>query len=118
MTARPVPHRHWRSYGDDPLPPPAEALVEPFSAFPSWFLRITCDRCGKDRMISETHTSAAQRDLPLREIIARMRHDGCGGRAGEVVLETGIDVTSSRPVREDRATRRVTFWEANHDDRH
>lgn len=99
MTARPVPHRHWRSYGDGPLPSPAEALIEPFSAFPSWFLRITCDRCGKDRMISETHTSAAQRDLPLREIIARARHDGCGGRAGEVVLETGIDVTSSRPVR-------------------
>jgi hypothetical protein len=24
--------------------------------FPSWFLRITCDRCGKERMLSETHT--------------------------------------------------------------
>jgi hypothetical protein len=29
---------------------------EPFRAFPSWFMRITCDRCGKDRMLSETHT--------------------------------------------------------------
>jgi len=27
---------------------PREALDEPFSAFPSWYLRITCDRCGKD----------------------------------------------------------------------
>ena len=42
--------RHWRSYGDDPLPPAAEAMGEPFAAFPSWYLRITCDRCGKDRM--------------------------------------------------------------------
>ena len=44
-----TPRRHWRSYGTDPLPTPAEALEEPFAAFPSWFLRITCDRCGKDR---------------------------------------------------------------------
>jgi hypothetical protein len=22
---------------------------QPFRAFPSWFLRITCERCGKDR---------------------------------------------------------------------
>jgi hypothetical protein len=50
-----TPKRHWRSYGNDPLPTPAEALAESFAAFPSWFLRITCDRCGKDRMLSETH---------------------------------------------------------------
>jgi hypothetical protein len=50
MTTRPIPERHWRSYGDDPLPSPAEALGQPFAAFPSWFLRIECDRCGKDRM--------------------------------------------------------------------
>ena len=50
-----TPKRHWRSYGNDPLPTPAEALAEPFAAFPSWFLRITCDRCGKDHMLSETH---------------------------------------------------------------
>jgi hypothetical protein len=91
MTTRPVPRRHWRSYGNDPLPTPAEALDEPFSAFPSWFMRITCDRCGKDRMISETHATAAQRDMPIREIIKRMRHDGCGGGAGNVELITGID---------------------------
>ena len=49
MPARPVPKRHWRSYGDDPLPSGKEALGEPLSAFPSWFLRIECDRCGKER---------------------------------------------------------------------
>ena len=50
VTARPIPKRHWRSYGDDPLPTGREALDEPFRAFPSWFLRITCDRCGQDRL--------------------------------------------------------------------
>jgi hypothetical protein len=28
-----------------------------------------------------------------------MRHDGCGGWAGEAVLLTGIEGVSSRPVR-------------------
>jgi hypothetical protein len=41
MTARPVPQRHWRSYGHEPLPTGAEALEEPFRAFPSWFMRVT-----------------------------------------------------------------------------
>jgi hypothetical protein len=97
MTARPVPTRHCRSYGDDPLPSAQEALVEPFSAFPSWFMRVTCDRCGKDRMLSETHTP--QRDMPIRDILAKMCHDGCGGKPGRVELLTGIAGASSRPVR-------------------
>jgi hypothetical protein len=53
------PQRHWRSYGSDPLPTPAEALAEPFAAFPSWFMRITCDRCGKDRMVNESQRRGA-----------------------------------------------------------
>jgi hypothetical protein len=89
--------RHWRSYGDDPLPTGREALAEPFAAFPSWFMRITCDRCGKDRMLNEAHTR--QRDMKLSYIIAKMRHDGCGGGAGRVELLTGIEGASSRPVR-------------------
>ena len=36
----------------------------------------------------------------IRDIIARMRHDGCGGRAGRVELLTGIEAASSRPVRQ------------------
>jgi hypothetical protein len=80
MTARPIPTRHWRRYGTDPLPTGTEALAEPFLAFPSWFMRVTCDRCGQQRMFSETHS--AQRDMPIRDIVARMRHDGCGGRTG------------------------------------
>jgi hypothetical protein len=32
-------------------------------------------------------------------VLAKMRHDGCGGRAGKVELMTCIDGASSRPVR-------------------
>jgi hypothetical protein len=38
-------------------------------------------------------------DLPIRTILDKMRHDGCGGRAGRVELLTGIEGASSRPVR-------------------
>jgi hypothetical protein len=78
---------------------PAEALSEPFSAFPSWFLRVECDRCGKPTMINEAHCTQRQRALPLRDFLARMRHDGCGVRAGKVELVTGIDGASGGPVR-------------------
>src|ERR1700743_1882589 len=94
---RAPPMRHWRSYDDDKLPTGAEALNEPFSAFPSWYLRITCDRCGKLQVINEAH--AKWRDRTLRQILARMRHDGCGGLAGKAELMTGVEVASSRPVR-------------------
>ena len=97
MTARPIPKRHWRSYGNDPLPTGTEALAEPFRAFPSWFMRVTCDRCGQQRMFSETHS--AQRDMLIRDILYRMRHDGCGGLPGRAELLTGIEGASSRPVR-------------------
>ncbi len=53
MTARTPPRRYWRSDGTEPLPSGAEAMDERFSAFPSWFLRIECDRCGKVQMVSE-----------------------------------------------------------------
>jgi hypothetical protein len=48
-------------------------------------------------MVNESH--AQWRDQTLRTILAKMRHDGCGGRAGKVELMTGIDGASSRPVR-------------------
>ena len=100
MMALPTsPWRHWRSYGTDPLPSPTEALDMPLRAFPSWFLKITCDRCGKDRMLNEAHAPQRQRDMPLRVLLARARHDGCGGRAGRVELLSGVDGVSGRPVR-------------------
>lgn len=92
------PARHWRTYGDDKLPTGAEALDEPFSAFPSWFLRITCDRCGKLQIINEAHV-ARWRDRTLHDILGRMRHDGCGGLPGKAELLSGAEGVSGRPVR-------------------
>jgi hypothetical protein len=73
-----IPSRHWRTYGHNYLTG-TEALDEPFAAFPPWFLRVTCERCGQERMFNEAH-AAQHRVMPLRDIIARMRHDGCGGQ--------------------------------------
>ena len=89
----------WRSYGDDPLPSAEEALGMSLRAFPSWFLHIECDRCGKERMLNETHVSAGQRNLRLRDLLARARHAGCGGRALKAELMTGVEGVSSCPVR-------------------
>jgi hypothetical protein len=85
---RPPPARHWRSYGDDKLPTGAETMAEPFAAFSSWFMRIECDRCGKVQMVNETHMQ--RRAMLIRDIISRMRHDGCGGREGKVELITAV----------------------------
>ena len=57
----------------------------------------TCDRCGKVQMHNEAH-APAWRGRTLRQVLARMRHDGCGGRAGRAELLTGIEGVSSRPV--------------------
>jgi hypothetical protein len=74
----------------------ARELTEPFSAFPSWFLQIRCDRCGKDRMLSETYTP--QRDTMIRDIVKLMRHASCGGRPSKVELISGIEGAGSQPV--------------------
>jgi hypothetical protein len=60
-------------------------------------LRIECDRCGKVQMVNQVHS--AQAHMAIRAILDRMRHDGCGGRAGKAELLTGIEGVSSRPVR-------------------
>jgi hypothetical protein len=45
-------------------------------------------------MIAETHM--AQGEMLIRDIIDRMRHDGCGGRAGKVELLTSIEGDARR----------------------
>ena len=40
----------------------------------------------------------ARSDL-LRDILAKMRHDGCSGLAAKAELLTGVEGVSSRPVR-------------------
>ena len=92
MTTRSAPKRHWRSYGNDPLPTPAEALAEPFAASPSWLMRITCDRCGKDRMLNETHTP-----------------QGGMHRAGWILL-TGIVAGTCGPTATARAAKIYGNW--------
>jgi hypothetical protein len=94
---RAPPERHWRSYGSDALPTPHEALGEPLRAFPWWFLRVECDRCGKPVMVNESH--APWRDRTLAEILTLMRHDGCGGLPAKAELLSGIEGVSSRAVR-------------------
>ena len=46
-------------------------------------------------MVNEAHTEWRDRML-IRDILARMRHDGCGGSAGKAELLTGIEGVSSR----------------------
>jgi hypothetical protein len=72
-------------------------MDESLRAFPSWFMRIVCARCGKERMVNEAHM--AQGEMRIRDILDRMRHDGCGGRPEKAELLTGVDGASSRPVR-------------------
>jgi hypothetical protein len=52
-----------------------------------------CDHCGKERMVNEAHM--AQGEMLIRDILARMRHDGWGGRVAKAELLTGIDGSSS-----------------------
>jgi hypothetical protein len=49
-------------------------------------------------MVNESH-AGPWRDRTLQTILAEMRHDGCGGRAGRAELLIGIASASSRPVR-------------------
>jgi hypothetical protein len=69
-------------------------------AFPSWFLRIECDRCFKESMLSEAAMSERNRSLALYVLISRISHGNpCGGRVGRAELLTGIDGVSPQPVR-------------------
>jgi hypothetical protein len=93
---------NFRSGTGDPTattrcPPPPKRWASRSPRFPSWFLRITCERCGKDRMVNESH--ASWRGRAVRDILKRMRHDGCGELPGRAELLTDIEGASSQPVR-------------------
>ena len=105
MTRRTIPTRHWRTYGNDPLPTGAEALDEPFAAFPSWFMRVTCERCGHVRMFNEVHSAQRAmliRDNPRKDAPRRLRRAGREG--GAVQRHRGRQQSAGA---EDRATRGV-----------
>jgi hypothetical protein len=42
-------------------------------------------------MLNEAHTTGRRREMPIRVLLARMRHDGCGGIAAKAELLTGIE---------------------------
>jgi len=88
--------RRWRPNGFRPLPAADEALRLPFPAFPSWFLRFECGRCGQAWILNEA--LAPQRDV-VADLLAYARHEGCGGQAAKAArLNTNTRV-GGRPVR-------------------
>ena len=49
-------------------------------------------------MLNEIPATPGQRSMRLRVLLARVRHEGCGGRALKAELLTGSEGVSSRPV--------------------
>jgi len=94
-----VLQRRWRPHGTRPLPSAEEALAQPFRAFPGWFLRIECERCGKLRMFNEAHAAPVLRDLPLGDMLASDCCEDCGGRARKAELRSTVKRVGGRPVR-------------------
>jgi hypothetical protein len=50
-------------------------------------------------MLNEAHATPGQRNLRLRDFIARARHEGCGGRAAKAEVLSGTEAASSGPGR-------------------
>jgi hypothetical protein len=67
-------------------------------------MRVACERCGQERMFNEAHASAAQRGMLIRDILDKMRHDGCGGLAGKAELRHRCQATTES---RDRTARRA-----------
>jgi len=49
-------------------------------------------------MVMHNESHVRWRNRTQADILARMRHEGCGGRAARAELLTGIEAASSRPV--------------------
>ena len=71
-----------------------------FAAFPSWFIRMECDRCGREHYTT-VHMAAIWQGAPVAEVIARMHHEDCGGRPKLVELVTDV-AGGSQPTRQIR----------------
>jgi hypothetical protein len=80
----------------DPRPTGAEAMDEPLQRLP---VMVSAHRVRSLRQGADGQPGAPNGTTPIRDIIAKMRHDGCGGRAGKEELLTGIEGVSSRPMR-------------------
>ena len=91
--------RVWRPYGTNPPPlrrggAGATPLGLPVVVSAH---RVRPLRHGAHAERSARHSG--QRNLRLRDLLARARHEGCGGWAAKAELLTGTEGVSSRPVR-------------------
>ena len=64
----------WLSHKQDwPDPTPAEALLARVRDFPSWYLRMECEKCGRERYLAETHlTLGGMGDVRIGDLIGRI----------------------------------------------
>ena len=85
----------------DPLPTGAEALgTSPSPRSRREFLRIDVRRAAGKVQHGQTEVHCARSPImPIRAILAKMRHDGCGGRGGKAELLTGIEGVGGWAVR-------------------
>lgn len=99
----PLRPRYWRNRGNDPLPSAWEALVAPLSAFPSWLIRIECERCGGDQLTDQSQLPLGAQKAMVCEVVACIRHKDCGGSAKLIELISGIEgSTMATPARRIR----------------
>jgi hypothetical protein len=54
---------------------------------------------GEAIAVAAGEAAGARGEMLVREILARMRHDGCGGRVAKAELLTGFEGVSSCAVR-------------------
>jgi hypothetical protein len=47
------------------------------------------------RMLHQAHVTAGQRNMRLRDLLARARHEGCGGQPAKAELIAGVEGVSS-----------------------
>jgi hypothetical protein len=69
----------------------------PLKAFPRWFLRVRCERCGETWGINEALTP--WQSVPLVYVLRRLRHPAYGGEAASVELHSSVEGGYRRPVR-------------------
>ena len=87
--------RHWRSYGNDPLPTGAEALDEPFPRSRPGSCASPASAAG--RSACSTRRTPAPRSAPCGSATSSTRCATTAAAAGGRTL-TGIEGVRSRPV--------------------
>ena len=108
-----TPQRHWRTHGNNyPLPTGAEALQQPLSTFPSWFLRVTCDpprhtRRLSDKILIAFHQACDQADFEVAERLLKVV---------ETVLAVPRPIDRERREQEALVAAHERLWQLRHPD--